>query len=215
MEPINEIQEAGIIERVLKGEKSAFEQIVRKYNADLYKVGRSYNFSHEDSQDLMQDTFIAAYKHLSQFRGNSSLKTWIIRIMLNNCFHKKQKAGYKNETSREIHENARPMFGSTHNDTNHQVQNRELGRMIEQALAEIPADYRMVFSLREINGLNVAETAGLLQISESNVKVRLNRARAMLRNAIERTYPATELFDFHAVYCNAMAEKVMTIIYKL
>ena len=194
MEPINEIQEAGIIERVLKGEKSAFEQIVRKYNADLYKVGRSYNFSHEDSQDLMQDTFIAAYKHLSQFRGNSSLKTWIIRIMLNNCFHKKQKAGYKNETSREIHENARPMFGSTHNDTNHQVHNRELGRMIEQALAEIPADYRMVFSLREINGLNVAETAGLLQISESNVKVRLNRARAMLRNAIERTYPATELF---------------------
>ena len=215
MEPINEIQEAGIIERVLKGEKSAFEQIVRKYNADLYKVGRSYNFSHEDSQDLMQDTFIAAYKNLSQFRGNSSLKTWIIRIMLNNCFHKKQKAGYKSETSREIHENARPMFGSTHNDTNHQVQNRELGRMIEQALAEIPADYRMVFSLREINGLNVAETAGLLQISESNVKVRLNRARAMLRNAIERTYPATELFDFHAVYCNAMAEKVMTIIYKL
>ena len=215
MEPINEIQEAGIIERVLKGEKSAFEQIVRKYNADLYKVGRSYNFSHEDSQDLMQDTFIAAYKHLSQFRGNSSLKTWIIRIMLNNCFHKKQKAGYKNETSREIHENARPMFGSTHNDTNHQVQNRELGRMIEQALAEIPADYRMVFSLREMNGLNVAETAGLLQISESNVKVRLNRARAMLRNAIERTYPATELFEFHAVYCNAMAEKVMTIIYKL
>ena len=215
MEPINEIQETGIIERVLKGEKSAFEQIVRKYNADLYKVGRSYNFSHEDSQDLMQDTFIAAYKHLSQFRGNSSLKTWIIRIMLNNCFHKKQKAGYKNETSREIHENARPMFGSTHNDTNHQVQNRELGRMIEQALAEIPADYRMVFSLREINGLNVAETAGLLQISESNVKVRLNRARAMLRNAIERTYPATELFEFHAVYCNAMAEKVMTIIYKL
>ena len=215
MEPINEIQEAGIIERVLKGEKSAFEQIVRKYNADLYKVGRSYNFSHEDSQDLMQDTFIAAYKHLSQFRGNSSLKTWIIRIMLNNCFHKKQKAGYKNETSREIHENARPMFGSTHNDTNHQVHNRELGRMIEQALAEIPADYRMVFSLREINGLNVAETAGLLQISESNVKVRLNRARAMLRNAIERTYPATELFEFHAVYCNAMAEKVMTIINKL
>ena len=215
MEPINEIQEAGIIERVLKGEKSAFEQIVRKYNADLYKVGRSYNFSHEDSQDLMQDTFIAAYKHLSQFRGNSSLKTWIIRIMLNNCFHKKQKAGYKNETSREIHENARPMFGSTHNDTNHQVHNRELGRMLEQALAEIPADYRMVFSLREINGLNVAETAGLLQISESNVKGRLNRARAMLRNAIERTYPATELFEFHAVYCNAMAEKVMTIINKL
>ena len=101
------------------------------------------------------------------------------------------------------------MFSNSNNDTYIIVQNRELGKIIETALAKIPFDYRMAFSLREINGLNVAETADLLSISEMNVKVRLNRAKTMLRQEIEKTYSANELFEFNLIYCDAIVENVM------
>ena len=81
--------------------------------------------------------------------------------------------------------------------------------IFENALGKIPFDYRMVFSLREMNGLSVSETATLLNISEANVKVRLNRAKTMLRNEIEKTHSSNELFEFNLIYCDAMVENVM------
>jgi len=83
---------------------------------------------------------------------------------------------------------------------------------IENALEQIPVDYRMVFSLREVNGLNVKETAEVLNISESNVKVRLNRAKAMLRKEVEKSYSADDIFEFNLVYCNAMVHRVINKI---
>jgi len=212
---IEQLTEIEIIQRIVGGEKSLYEIIVRRFNPYLYKVGRSYNFNHEDTQDLMQETYFNAYKGLSKFEGRSDFKTWIIRIMLNNCYRKKQKSDFKNELTRELNENSKPMFTHSTNDTKNMVQNRELGHIIEDALAKIPFDYRMVFSLREINRLNVLETANLLNISEANVKVRLNRAKTMLRNEIEKTYSASELFEFNLIYCDAMVEKVMKEISEL
>lgn len=114
-----------------------------------------------------------------------------------------------------INEQATPAFNSSNNDLNKMIHNNELGNVIERALGNIPEDYRMVFSLREMNGLNVAETAELLNISESNVKVRLNRAKSMLRNEIQKEYSAEELFEFNLVYCDAMVERVMKKINEL
>lgn len=209
MIPFEKLTEQEIIQRILSGDKSLYEIIVRRFNPCLYKVGRSYNYNHADVQDLMQETFIDAYKNLAVFEGRSGFKTWIIRIMLNNCYRKKEKAGFKNEIMQDMSENARPMFTDSNNDTDRAIQSRELGHIIEKALTAIPFDYRITFSLREINGLNVAETADLLDISEANVKVRLNRAKAMLRNEIEKTYSAGELFEFNLVYCDAIVENVM------
>jgi len=203
------LTESEIIQRVVNGEKPLYEIIVRRFNAYLYKVGRSYNYSHEDTQDLMQETFIDAYKHLSAFEGRSGFGTWIIRIMLNNCYRKKEKAGFKNEIMQDVSENSKPMFTHPDNDTDKRIQSRELGHIIENTLVKIPFDYRMAFSLREINGLSVSETANLLHISEANVKVRVNRAKAMLRAGIEKTYSPGELFEFNLIYCDAMVQNVM------
>ncbi|MCB0708618.1 MAG: sigma-70 family RNA polymerase sigma factor [Chitinophagaceae bacterium] len=216
MVTLKEFTEAEIIDRIIKGEKPLYEIIVRRYNPYLYKIGRSYNFNHDDTQDLMQDTYINAFKSLSQFEKRSNFKTWIIRIMLHNCYHKKQKSSFKNEITNEIiNENAAPMFTHSNNNTQHEIQNRELGHILEKTLLTLPEDYRLVFSLREINGLSVAETSSLLDISESNVKVRLNRAKAMMRAKIEKSYAAEELFDFNLRYCNPFTEKVMNIINQL
>lgn len=207
--------EAEIISRILDGEKALYEIIVRRFNPYLYKIGRSYNYNHEDTKDLMQETFIDAYKNLLQFEGRADFKTWIIRIMMNNCFRKRGKSSFKNEIMQDVNEHATPMFTNRNNDTDKIIQNRELGHIIENALEKIPFDYRMVFSLREINGLNVAETSEMLSISEANVKVRLNRAKTMLRTEIESTYSASELFEFNLIYCNAMVENVMKKINEL
>ncbi len=199
-----------IIQKVLQGEVELFEILIRRNNSFLYKTGRSYNFNHEDTQDLMQDTLVDAYTHLAKFENRSSFKTWIIKIMLNNCFKKQQKFSFKNEMANNISEKSIPMFQHRQNtDTGKTVANRELNLIIENSLQQVPLDYRMVFSLREMNGLNVMETAEALNISEANVKVRLNRAKTMLRKEIEKTYTAEDIFEFNLVYCDAITNNVM------
>jgi len=202
-----------IIDQILAGEIAMFEILIRRNNPFLYKVGRSYNYTHEDTQDLMQETFINAYTNLSQFENRSSFKTWLLKIMLNNCFQKQRKLSFKNEAPNKINDNSIPMFTSQQNtDTNKMILNRELNLVIEDALKQVPLDYRMVFSLREINGLNVRDTAEVLGISEANVKVRFNRARTMLRKEIERSYKPEDIFEFNLVYCDDMVNRVMNKI---
>jgi RNA polymerase sigma factor (sigma-70 family) len=205
-----------IIKKILEGEVALFEMLIRRSNSFLYKTGRSYNFSHEDTQDLMQDTFVDAYANLSGFENRSSFKTWITRIMLNNCYRKKQKFSFKYEMAKEIIDQSQPMFSSHQNsDAGKIVINRELSFIIEQAINRVPEDYRLVFSLREISGFNVKETAEALNISEANVKVRLNRAKAMLRKEIEKSYKAEDIFEFNLIYCDDMVNKVMNKINNL
>lgn len=205
-----------IIQKILQGETALFEILIRRNNPFLYKTGRSYNYNHQDTQDLMQDTYLDAYSHLTQFENRSSFKTWIIKIMLNNCYRKKQKFSSKNEVPYEITDKSIPMFSNQpFNDANKTIMNRELSSAIENALQQVPVDYRMVFSLRELNRLTIAETAEALDISEANVKVRLNRAKAMLRKEIEKTYTAEDIFEFNLVYCDALTNSVLNKIKQL
>ena len=164
----------------------------------------------------MQETYIDAYRNLSQFENRSNFKTWLIRIMLNNCYRKKQKHSFKNEIMKEEHhENSIPLFAGNDNHTNRHIHKRELNAIIEKALLELPEDYRIVFSLREINGLNVSEAAHLLNISEANVKTRLSRAKSMLQNHLTSSYSPADLYEFNLVYCDAMVNRVMNIINKI
>lgn len=134
---------------------------------------------------------------------------------MNNCYRKRGKASFKNEIMQDANEYSAPMFSNRNNDTDKIIQNRELGYVIETALGKIPFNYRVVFSLREINGLSVSETAEILGITEANVKVRLNRAKTMLRRDIENAYSANELFEFNLIYCDPMVESVMKKINEL
>lgn len=208
-----QISEVDMIKRVLAGELALFELLIRSNNAFLYKTGRSYNYSHEDTQDLMQDTFVDAYCNLSKFENRSSFKTWIIKIMLNNCFRRQNKFSYKNEKGSEIQDTSIPMFSNDRSsDTTNSVLNKELGSIVENAIQHIPLNYRMVFTLREVNGLSIEEAADVLQISHSSVKVRLNRAKTMLRKEIGLSYTPEEIFEFNLVYCDALVDRVMNRI---
>ena len=86
-----------IIHKIRNGENQLFELLIRRNNPFLYRIGRAYNYNHQDTEDLMQETYINAFYSLDKFQNNSSFKTWITRIMLNNCYQKKQKFSFQNE----------------------------------------------------------------------------------------------------------------------
>ena len=215
-EEYTHISDTDIVHKVLREDVAFFELLIRRNNPHLYKVGRSYGFEHHDVEDLMQETYVSAYTNLAKFEGKSMFKTWLIRIMINHCNKKLQKASYKYETTHEtqIKEDKIPIYSNNRN-TEAMLLSKELGGVMEAAIEKIPVEYRIVFSLRELNGLSVSETASALNISEANVKVRLNRAKNMLKKHILEMYAPHEIFEFNLVYCDKIVEKVMNKIYEL
>ena len=206
------LSEVELIDRIIEGDLALFEVLIRRYNPYLYKVGRSYGYFHQDVEDLMQETFIHAYENLVRINNKKYFKTWLIRIMLNECYRRNHKVSSQKEivTDTFLFEKSIPMFsGNSNDDTERKVSNKELNGIIENAIEHIPMDYRLVFSLRELNGLSVQETAKTLNITETNVKVRFSRAKAMLRKEVEKMYSAEDIFQFNLIYCDKIVEKVM------
>ncbi len=205
-----------IILKINEGEIKLFEVLIRRYDPFLYKIGRSYKYNHADTEDLMQDTYINAYCGLEKFEFRSAFKTWLTRIMINQCYQKRNKGSFKNEIIGTDIQNDQSTIMFQHSNNNEKIAvNKELGHVLENAIHEIPENYRIVFTLRELSGLSVAETADALEISESNVKVRLNRAKGMLQKEIKKLYSPQEIFEFNLIYCDGMVNRVMAKIYAL
>ena len=212
---VPQLSEIELIDRVNNGDIALFEVLIRRYNPYLYKIGRSYKFNHQDVEDLMQETFIKAYENLAKLENAVYFKTWLVRIMLNECYRKSHKPSLQNEITTDtfLSEKIIPMFSNGNNsDTEKTVASREMNSAIENAIKHIPVDYGVVFSLRELNGMSVQETAKVLNITETNVKVRLNRAKAMLRKELEKMYSPEDIFHFNLIYCDRIVEKVMAVI---
>lgn len=212
-----DISDTEIIRRVLAGEIDLYAAIVKRYNSYLFKVGKLYGYNHDDIEDLMQETYVSAYTHLKDFEGRSSFKTWIVQIMLHQCYHKKHKFSFQKEKpdSENLEADAESAPVKKVSDGVRAVQQHELRGVIENAILNLPDEYRMVFSLREITGLSTLETAELLSITEDNAKVRLNRAKKMLQEKIGESYTDSELFEFNLIYCDVMVDRVMKAIKEL
>lgn len=203
-----------IIEKILSGEIALYEVIIRRYNSYLYKIGRSYGYNHQDTEDLMQETYINSYTNLEKFENRSSFKTWITKIMLNNCFQKRKISSFKSEIPTEFDhdDNISHIFAKKPEEADEKVFTKELTQIVEKALEKLPREYRMVFSLRELNNLSTRETSEALSISENNVKVRLKRAKSMIREHIEKMYSPEDIYEFNLIYCDKIVKRVMKVI---
>ena len=209
---VKQYSDQELIEEIVSGKTQLFEILIRRYNPVIYKTGRGYGFDHEDTQDLMQETFINSFQALAKFENRSLFKTWLIRIMLNNCYHKIQKTNHRKGKIIDIYENKTTgtMFLNTdQNSADSSLLNKELNSIIETKLNAIPEEYRLTFTLRELNGLSTAETAAIMNTTISNVKVRLNRAKTMLRKEIEKLYSPNDIYEFNLVYCDKVVKYVM------
>jgi RNA polymerase sigma factor (sigma-70 family) len=200
-----------IIAKILDGENMLFEVLIRRYNPLLYKIARTYGFHHHDAEDLMQDSHFSAFQYLKRFRGEASYKTWLTRIHLNGCYQKLNKSQRDYDELTEASLADQQVISHTtalHQQTEQKVINNELREVLETSLQRIPLIYRSVFVLREIEGFNVTETSQLLSITPVNVKVRLNRAKTMLQEQLEKFYSTADLYEFHLRYCDKITRVV-------
>ncbi len=196
------IQDQVLITRILAGEKRQFEPLIRKYNQRLYRIGISILENDAETEDAMQTAYINAYEHLQDFKGRSSFGTWLTRIMLNQCYAQKQKNRYTHFNLEQTDN-----FVNMSTPAN-ELANKELGNLLEEAIGQLPEKYRLVFVMREIEDMSVRETSVVLDIEEPNVKVRLNRAKTMLRKHLEG-YMKDHVYNFHLTRCDGMVTRVM------
>jgi RNA polymerase sigma factor (sigma-70 family) len=205
------LPETELVRKIAAGETALFEIIIRRYNGPLYKVARCYGFNHQDAEDLMQETYLSAYTHLSKFENRSLLKTWLTKILIHKCLYKLNYGVQKHEQpAATLTENSEPMLPAGKKlDTEAAVLRREFSNLLEHTLQQLPLHYKTVFVLRAIQGFSVAETAELLAISPVNVKVRFNRAKGLLHEKLEQFYSSADIFEFNLIYCDKIVANVL------
>ena len=193
-----------IVELVLNGEKQLFENLMRKFNARLYRIGMSIINDDSDVEDTMQTAYLNAFLQLASFQKKSSFGTWLTRIFINEsllCVRKKQT---RNRVPMDT--NGIAQF---HKTPLNDLMNNELKIILEKSIAGLPEKYRLIFVMREIEEISTNETMAILSLSESNVKVRLNRAKEMLRNDLGSHYKS-QVYNLHLSRCDRIVNYVMT-----
>ena len=210
------ISDNEIITRILQGEKNLYAVVVRRYNQRLYRVAMSIINDDAEVEDAMQSAYINAYENLGKFAFKASFATWLTRILINESLLRLKKRG------KSINMNDDTMDKEMYQQHAKVVQtpvaimlNAELKSALEKAIRQLPEKYRTVFTMREIEDMNVAETKACLEISEVNVKVRLNRAKALLKKSLSQFYKKEDILHFHLSRCDRMIERVMMQIENL
>jgi RNA polymerase sigma-70 factor (ECF subfamily) len=201
-----------LVERVRAGELAAFELLMRRHNQRLYRLVRSILHDDAEVEDVMQESYCAAFAHLDQFAGRASFLTWLLTIGRNEALARRRRrarlvaVGDAPEKESPAMEPSVPVRTPEERASSH-----ELVALVEAAVDRLPDDYRQVFALRVLDALDTAETAEVLGLSEDAVKQRLHRARALLQGEIEaRVGVAFEAaFGFLGPRCDRVVAGVM------
>jgi len=185
-----------LLTRAQAGDMSAFESLVGKHEDKVYGLALRMTRSEADAAEITQDTFLSAYQHLSEFRGEAAFGSWVHRIAANNALMRLRRQKVVDIVSDEL---AGPEFterGSLaevpESDWSKRADDKiiedELGRAIQAATDSLPEGYREVFLLKDVEGLSYEEISEMVGISIPAVKSRLHRARLALREAIDAFY---------------------------
>jgi RNA polymerase sigma-70 factor, ECF subfamily len=176
------MSDAQVITRVCAGERALFEILMRRYNQRVYRTVRAIVRNEGDVEDVMQQTYVNAFLHLHQFEERSQFSTWLTRIALNEAFARLRRSHAGHAALAAVDEG--PHLKAAQPDPERQAYARELRALIEQAINALPERYRLVFMLREIEGLSTSETSEGLGVGNDVIKTRLYRARAMLQRYV-------------------------------
>jgi RNA polymerase sigma factor (sigma-70 family) len=204
-------EDESLIKEVLSGNKKKYEAIMRKFNQRLYRVGKAILWKEQDVEDAMQETYIKAYQNLGNFAGRSAFPTWLTRIMINECLMRKRQLN-RTERPGEYTEEQVNQIATDMMNSDKKIVNKELKSLLESAISVLPEKYRLVFVMREVEKMSVSETTQALDITETNVKARLSRAKEMLRNSLLAQYPSNELLDFNLIRCDRIVQNVLARI---
>lgn len=185
--------DADLLAPLRAGDAAAFETLVRRHGGRLLAVARRIVGNDEDANDVLQDTFLSAFKALEDFDGRSQLASWLHRIAVN-CALQRLRSRRRKPPVCSIDELLPTFKENGHRDdprgpwtenVDCAIARQETRTLVRRAIGKLPEDYRTVLVLRDIEGLDTAETAGALGVSEGVVKTRLHRARQALRTLLD------------------------------
>ncbi len=174
------------------GDISAFETLVNRYEHKIFRLTQNITQNREDAEDAMQEAFLKAYEHLSEFQGNSRFYTWLVRIAVNQALMKLRKRRPNQVSLDEEVDTGEDMVARDVEDWGPSPEERyeqtELGQILSTVVGELEPGFRIVFQLRDIEELSTEETAEALGLSVPAVKSRLLRARLKLRQKLNRYF---------------------------
>jgi len=187
------IDEATLVAQSKEGDTVAFAELVRRYEAKIFRLAQHITQNREDAEDVLQETFLKAYEHLDQFQGNSKFYTWIVRIAVNQSLmklrrRKTDRSVSLDETIDTGEDTVVREVAAWGEDPEQQYTREELGGILDTAIESLEPPYRSVFVLRDIEELSTEETAEALGLSIPAVKSRLLRARLQLREKLTRQF---------------------------
>jgi RNA polymerase sigma-70 factor (ECF subfamily) len=210
----DELTDETIVARVRQGETALYEILVRRHNQRLYRTIRAILRDDRNVEDVMQQAYIDAYTHLNQFRGDAKFATWLTRIAVNRAIRNGRGDRRNLELVVNDHESPLERVPSHNIDPEHAMYGHELKVVLESLIGQLPEPFRLVFVMREVEGLSTAETAACLEINEDTVKTRLHRAKRLLRDQLDhRLGPAaSEVYPFHLSRCDRVVAGVMAAI---
>lgn len=196
-----------VVTRVRDGDKALFEVLMRRYNQRLFRVTRSILTDDAEAEDVMQDAYVRAYIHLDQFEGRARFSTWLTRIAVHEAIARSQKrqrlVAVEAEDTME--------FKSKTPSPEEEMNTRTIRSLLEAAINKLPPSYRVVFVMRDVEGMSTSEAAELLDASEESVRIRLHRARAMLRKQLHAQTGASTsaAFEFAGARCDRIVSAVL------
>jgi RNA polymerase sigma-70 factor (ECF subfamily) len=199
-----------VVDRVLAGETALYEIIMRRYNQRLYCVARAIVRDDAEAEDIMQDAYVRAYQHLNQFSRLSPFSTWLTRIAVHESLARVRRRSRLDQLDL-IEDGGSPVnVVESSLDPEQSTSTAELGHLLEDAVLSLPEQFRSVLILRDVEELSTAETAEALELTEQNVKVRLHRARALVRAWFFARVgaKAKEAFPFMGDRCDRVVDSV-------
>lgn len=208
--------DADLVARARGRDEAAVRAIMQANNRRLYRLARGILRNDGEAEDVVQETYVRAFTHLEQFRGDSSLATWLARIAMNEALGRLRRQRPAVEWTSlppgtlEAQIIQFPVSAPSE-DPEKSMAQREIQQVVEHAIDELPDAFRIVFITRVIEGMNVEETADILGLKPETVKTRLHRARSMLRDNVEKKIGPVvmEAFPFAGKRCERLTDAVL------
>jgi RNA polymerase sigma-70 factor, ECF subfamily len=209
--------DAELVRRARDRDEAAIRSIMKSNNRKLYRLARGILRNDSEAEDVVQETYVLAFTHLDGFRGDAGLSTWLSRIAINEALGRLRRQRPAVEWNSlqpgelETHAQIIQFPLSAVSDPEKTMAQREIQQVVEHAIDDLPEAFRIVFMTRVVEGMNVEETADILGLKPETVKTRLHRARAMLRDNVERKIGPVvmEAFPFAGKRCDRLTEAVL------
>ena len=197
-EPVSD--ELALVQSAKAGDVGAFEELVRRYDRNVFRIAQHITQNREDAEDVVQDAFIKAFSNLKQFQGQSKFYTWLVRIAVNEALMKLRRR--RPERMVSLDEDVKTEDDSVPREVadwspnpEQQYSQAELRDILDRTIHGLPASFRTVFVLRDVEGLSTEETAQALDLSVPAVKSRLLRARLQLRERLNKYFQKRDKFN--------------------